>query len=56
MIADRLTKALARFKFNKFLQQVSLVDIANWILECEAEEGREELDHNTLGVYLGDID
>ena len=49
MIANRLTKALARAKFNKFSQQVSLIDTANQIREREAkEEGLEELDHNTL--------
>ena len=57
MIANGLTKALARSEFNEFLQQVSLVDIAERISEREAEEGQqEELDHNALGVYMGDID
>lgn len=56
MIADELTKVLTRFKFNKFLQQISLVNIANWISEHEVKKNQEELDHNALEVYLSDID
>ncbi len=56
MIADGLMKVLARSEFNEFLQQISLVNIVNQISEHEAKESQEELDHNTLEVYLSDID
>ena len=56
MIANGLTKALGKAEFEEFLQQVNLVDIAGQIVEREAEEGQEELDYNTLGVYMGDIE
>src|SRR5436853_7900760 len=56
MIANGLTKALSRTEFNEFLQQVSLTDIADRIMEREAKESQKKLDHNNLGVYLGDTD
>ena len=57
MIANRLTKALSRTKFTKFLQQVNLVDIASQITEREARENlQEELDHNSVWAYMGDIE
>ena len=56
MIANELTKALSRPEFNEFLQQVSLTDIADRITEREAEDSQKKLDHNNLGVYLGDTD
>ena len=57
MIADRLTKALPRSEFRKFLQQVNLVDIASQILKREAEESKQkDLNHNLLQVYMREID
>ena len=57
MIANGLMKALSQTEFNKFLQQVSLVDITSQISEREAEEDQqEELDYNSLQVYMGEID
>jgi hypothetical protein len=57
MIANGLTKALSKTEFNEFLQQVSLVDIASQISEREAKEDQqEELDYDSLQVYMGEID
>src|SRR4030095_16241097 len=57
MIANGLTKALARTEFNEFLQQVNLIDITSQILKRDAEENQqEELNHNSLQVYMGEID
>src|SRR5436190_24350529 len=56
MIANGLTKALPRAEFNEFLLQVSLTNIADRITEREAKDSQKELDHNDLGVYLGDTD
>ncbi|KAF7173426.1 hypothetical protein CNMCM6106_007498 [Aspergillus hiratsukae] len=58
MIANGLTKALSRTEFNEFLTQVNLVDIADKITEREAKESQqnEELDHNSLMAYMGDIE
>jgi len=57
MIANGLTKALSRNEFHEFLQQVNLVDIANRIADHEArEDQQEELNHNSLQAYMGDID
>ena len=57
MIANGLMKVLPRTEFTEFLQQVSLVDIASQVVEREAkEEQQEELDHNSLEVYMGEID
>ena len=57
MIADGLTKALPRSEFREFLEQVNLVDIASQILEREAEESeQEDLNHDSLQVYMGEID
>jgi len=55
MIANGLTKALPRSEFREFLEQVNLVDIASQILDRDAKES-EELDHNSLQVYMGDLD
>ena len=56
MIANRLTKALSRSKFCKFLEQVNLVDIASQILERDAKESQQdELDYNSLQAYMGDF-
>ena len=56
MIANGLTKALSRSEFHKFLQQVNLVNIASQIVEREIRESKqEELNHNSLQVYMGDI-
>ena len=57
MITDRLTKALSRSEFHEFLEQVNLVDIVSQILEHEAEESKQkDLNHNSLQVYMGEID
>ena len=57
MITDRLTKALSRSEFREFLEQINLVDIASQILEREAEESeQEDLNHNSLQMYMGEID
>jgi uncharacterized protein YacL (UPF0231 family) len=57
MIANGLTKALSGSEYREFLQQVNLVDIANQIAEREAKENQqEELDHNSLRAYMGDIE
>ena len=56
MIANGLTKALSRSEFHKFLQRVNLVNIASQIVEREIRESKqEELNHNSLQVYMGDI-
>ena len=56
MIANGLTKALLRSKFCEFLEQVNLVDIASQILERDAKESQQdELDYNSLQVYMGDF-
>ena len=56
MIADGLIKALLRSEFREFLEQVNLVDIASKITECDAKESQEdELDYNSLQVYMGDF-
>jgi len=57
MIADGLTKALSRSEFNKFRQQINLVNIADQIANREAKESQKsEIDHNSLRAYMGDID
>src|SRR5215469_10153894 len=57
MIANGLMKALSRNEFHEFLQQVNLVDIANRIADRKAQEDQqEELNHNSLQAYMGDID
>jgi len=56
MIANGLTKALPRSEFREFLEQVNLVDITSQILGRETEEEGEELDHNSLQAYMGEID
>ena len=57
MIANRLTKALSKSKFNKFLGQVNLVNIVDKIAERQAAElQKKELDHNTIQAYIGDDD
>ena len=57
MIANRLTKVLSKTKFNEFLRQVNLVDIANKITNRKAEKNKqEELTHNMLSVYMRDFD
>ena len=57
MIANGLTKALSKGEFHEFLKQVNLVDIANQIADREAKENQqEEIDHNSLQAYMGDLD
>jgi len=57
MIADGLTKALSRSEFHEFLEQVNLVDIVSQILERETEESKQkDLNHDSLQVYMGEID
>ena len=57
MITDRLTKALSRSEFHKFLEQVNLVDIASQILKHETKESKQEdLKHDSLQVYMEEID
>ena len=56
MIANGLTKALSKTEFNKFLGQVNLINIADKIAERQAAKlQKEELDHNTIQVYMGDV-
>src|SRR5215469_826017 len=57
MIANGLTKALSKGEFQEFLQQVNLVDISNQIAEREIRENQqEEVDHNILRAYIGDLE
>lgn len=56
MIANKLTKVLPWSEFREFLDQVNLVDIANQIVNWEAQDNDEELDHNMLQAYMGEID
>ena len=55
MITNELMKVLPRNKFCEFLGQVNLVDIANQIVNQEAQDNDEELDHNMLQAYMGEI-
>ena len=55
MITNRLTKMLSQNEFCEFLGQVNLVDIVNQIVNQEAQDNDEELDHNMLQVYMGEI-
>ena len=56
MITNRLTKALSQNEFHEFLDQVNLIDIVNQIVNQEAHEDKnEELDHNTLQMYMREI-
>ena len=57
MIANGLTKALSKGEFNEFLRQVNMVDITNRIVDWEAKEGQlDDMDHNALWEYMGDLD
>ena len=48
MITNELMKVLSQNKFYKFLDQVNLIDIVNQIVNQEAQDNDEKLDHNTL--------
>ena len=57
MIANGLTKALSKGEFNEFLRQVNMVDITNQIADRDAKEGQlDDMDHNALREYMGDLD
>ena len=55
MIVNGLTKAPSWSEFREFPGQINLIDIADQIANREAKED-EELNHNLLQAYMGDIE